>query len=361
MIEALRYFVASLTNPQARRLGVIDSGVALARRHKKLEKYWRSHLEASKAAQAEWVKSISTQLQKSSNKNSHADIAQRRLLVLGAGHLKDLNISSLKQVFSALTFVDVDPVSVTTWKKTMVANPDLQISWEIRDVSEVLIFWRDVLEKLPKHTPWHQMLQSIRKLELRIKAVSFSSSASSQPSGILSLNLLSQIVVGWQNILESLLISRFGARFVRDNEDEWLQAFLPSAQELVKQHLAALNSSGAEDLLLITDIEYANYKGRVNFSLKPESTLPLSFAATEESKWTISKEDKSLSYELTPALYGIDLEKKAVIDAAFCNYEVTAQNTWLWHIQPQGCEQVRNSAAHGLIHRVGAFALKRQQ
>ncbi len=45
------------------------------------------------------------------------------------------------------------------------------------------------------------------------------------------------------------------------HEDEWLDALRPAGQTLVEQHLAAIERAAPRFVLLITDVEYLEYKG----------------------------------------------------------------------------------------------------
>jgi hypothetical protein len=140
--------------------------------------------------------------------------------------------------------------------------------------------------------------------------------------------------IAWQDCVEDFLSRRFGARNVGKQEAEWLSAVEPGAKWIVEQHLAALAASNARTILLITDVEYAEYHGGPN-SLR-----------WNDGVWGA---DGGLRMDVTPALYGLDPV------AALRGYTLRWQDSWLWDISPIGVE----SPTCGTAHRVAAFAFDR--
>ena len=157
--------------------------------------------------------------------------------------------------------------------------------------------------------------------------------------GVVSLNLLSQIPVVWQDILEEILFARFGKTVVQTKEQQWLRAFSGGARWLVQQHLELLAKSRAENILVISDLEYLSYDGLDPF---PQHGAPL--PVRWDGEW---QGEQGIQYTLCPALFGLDLEKQLPP-----GYSLAWKESWLWHIAPLGLENKQQ----GTIHRVGCFA-----
>ncbi len=271
-------------------------GRGIERRAKKMAAYWDPHLQRSKQAQQRWALATTG----------------REVAILGAGRLMDVDIDALGKSFQTLWLIDADPISVTTWR-----NLQVPVRWDLADVSGVQKTWTLNMERVTGS--WEKFLDAIESLPCLADCY-FPAKA----DGVISLNLLSQIPVVWQDILEEILNSKFGHDFVARREQQWLAAFAPKAKWLVEQHLAMLASSCAKNILIITDLEYGHYA------------------------------DLIANAEYISALYGVNLVGNP---ALLTSYSLDWAEHWNWHISPLGLE----SKKQGTVHKVGAFAFKKKQ
>ena len=303
-----RYLAARLRHrdPAVRRY--LRQGLGIAERERKLRRFWTPHLERSKAVQRRWIE----------------DFAGIDLAVLGAGRLFDFASDALPRHFQRFLMIDADPSCADAWS----ALSGIEIEPRIGDVTGCLERWQQELNRF--HGDWAAALAHIRQISQPTdRPMPFAADA------VLSLNLMSQLPIGWQDCAEDFLGRRFGARNAGQQESEWLAAVEPGAKWIVEQHLAALANSHARTILLMTDAEYAEYHGGPN-----------------SVRWSdgVWGADAGLRLDVTPALYGID-----PVAAMQENYALRWQDSWLWDISPIGVE----SPTCGTAHRVAAFVFDR--
>ena len=375
LLAPLRYFAARLRyRDDASIASHLRVGLGIEIRARKLAVHWRPHQDRSREAQSRWSASGG------------------RLAVLGAGRLLDFE-HSLAQRFDHLRFVDADPLCEPFWKRKHPQHESViaDVSGCLRDWTAELpraASWQETLSAIGCHrapvvvSPWlrdclAQRFDHLRFVDadplcepfwkrkhprhesviadvsgcLRDWTAALPQAASWQEtlsaigchrapvvvapwlrdcSAILSVNLLSQIPIAWQERVETHLRKQFGSALVQSKEEEWLAAVEPGARSLVESHVAMLNQSGARDILLITDLAHIEYKGTHRYSRRRLDPPPNVSGAERED-----------------ALYGVE-------HPALSNYRRTAADEWLWHISPQGLE----SSHKGSIHVVGSFAFQ---
>lgn len=302
-------------------VGYLNMGLGIEQRAQRLAPFWAEHLQRTRSAQARWAENI------------HGDW----LTVLGAGRLLDFNKTVLLPRFRNFRLVDADPLCRAVWKK--LPKP---VDPVCLDISGCLDGWIRHLKKTRE--PWSGMLNAIR-------AVRAPNAYTDHCEALLSLNVLSQLQIVWQDRAEALLIRRFGADFVKQHETEWLDALRPASQTLVERHLAALEHSAAPNVLLITDLDYVEYHG-VTFQEDHWAPPPVEWSP--ETGWSA---DEALTCELSPALEGVELNEEAFA-RWMPSYRLAWQESWLWHLVPLGTEKDQRA---GKVHRVGAFALESQR
>jgi len=314
----LRYLAARLRHRGPVAKQYLRAGLGLERRAQHLATFWNEHLSRTRAAQARWARDI------------HGGL----LTVLGAGPLFDFNAAALSPRVESFRLVDANPLCIDHWKRL-----EKPVEPVITDITNCLEVWLKTLEETGGS--WSELLSKIKNL-------SFDPRKGYVPvtDCLLSLNILSQLEVGWQESVEPLLQKKFGRRFVYQHEQEWLEAIQPSSRVLAEQHLAALEASRASHILLITDAEYVDYKGR-KYSVDRWETTPLSWS---EKGW---EPDAGIEFEATPALEGLVLDGDS-LTRWMPSYQVQWNDSWLWHISPYGTEPIE----HGQIHRVVALSLR---
>lgn len=299
-----RYLAARLRHRDPAAARYLRQGLGIAEREKKLRKYWEPHLERTKAAQRRWAENL-----------SGIDLA-----VLGAGRLFDLAADALPARFQRLLLFDADPSCEQHWS----ALNGVEVEPHIGDLTGCIQRWQQDLDRF--HGGWEESLAHIAGIvQPGDHANPFSADA------VLSLNLMSQLPIAWQDCVEDYLGRKFGERNVESKESEWLLAVEAGAKWIVEQHLAGLAASEARSILLISDLEYAEYRGGPNS------------VRWNEGVWDAGA---GLRVDVTPALYGLDPI------ALLPNYTLRWQESWLWDISPIGVE----SATCGTTHRVAAMA-----
>ncbi len=258
------------------------------------------------------------------------------LTVLGAGPLLDLNSAALSPKFQSFRLVDANPLVVPNWSRL-----NKPVEPVIADITNCMAEWCDKLRRSRKS--WNDTLQLIRDFGANpVQAYNAPS------DGLISLNILSQLEVGWQEMAEPALEKRFGKSFVRQHEQEWLDAIRPSSRMLVEQHLAAIERCRAVHALLICDLEYVEYTGRTYKHTQHEAP-PMEWA---DGKWAAGA---GIHFELIPALESVWLDQESFA-RWMPSYRLDWHDSWLWHIAPNGTEE----SDYGQLHRVGAFALSLQ-
>lgn len=296
LLDPLRYLAARLRHRDVTP-AFLQTGLGIEIRARKLAVHWRPHQDRSRGAQARW------------------SARGGRLAVLGAGRLLDFE-HGLAERFERLRFIDADPLCVPFWRRAHPGHEPV-----IADVASRLC--------LPRHSAsWQATLAEIAAQQASKPEAEWLRDC----DAVLSLNLMSQIPIAWQERVEAYLRKQFGPAFVKAHEEEWLAAVEPGARSLVEAHLSLLNWSGARDVLLITDLGYIEYKGNRRYSRR---------------RWDPAPDVRGLEAE--DALYGI-------ASPALSNYRRVETDEWHWHISPQGLE----SRAKGSIHVVGSFTFEGQ-
>lgn len=311
-----RYLAARWRHPGAPTKRYIQAGLGLESRARALSVFWTDHLSRTRAAQARWAQNCPGRL----------------LTVLGAGPLLDLNTPVLSPKFHSFRLVDANPLLVDDWRRL-----NLPVEPVITDITNCMAPWCAKIKTF--RGTWEQTLNLIRHLgNAPITAYSATTDA------LISLNILSQLEIGWQEALEPLLRKKFGSRFLLEHEQDWLNAIRPGARMLIEQHLAALQASGAQTILLICDIDYVEYKGR-QYTRHQWAEPPLTWTP---DGWHAAE---GITYEVDSALEGVALDAQT-FSRLLPSYILDWHETWLWHIAPNGTEGID----HGKLHRVAAFA-----
>lgn len=321
----------------------IQQGIGIRRRAKLFKQHWSTHISSCLNSIENWAQNIPPQ--------SHS------LMIVGAGSLNDLNLWALSQRFTSITLLDADPKCIALWKKVQGALPNIR--YQLGDITGLLNPWTEYLvQNLQQSSAdWLEALRLLKEFP-RLPHVPFPTGEAG-PLAVLSLNILSQLPIIWREIIEKSLVRHFGSKWVATHEQEWLTAYSYSASYLIKEHLQSLAHSAVNELLLITDVEYASYQGTKKFGLKNSTLPPVRWIPSANGQGNWEKDPNihhsALQCEIHSALYGVDLEDDIVRSSLFPKYDSSYQGNWLWHISPQGIE----SRDTGHIHRVGTFHFRR--
>lgn len=288
-------------------------GHNIARRYATLQPYWEPHLEASRAVQREW------------------DVRGKRLLVLGPGRLLDFAVE-LAERFEEVMLLDADPTATPKWRELAgKLKGRVAVDYDLRELTLKYDPWQMYFaERLGSASPrsrWATALETLRHM------IAVPPPRLPAADAVLSLNVLSQLPIGWQEIVEELLIDSFGKKWVREREQEWVEALLPSGLTLVHDHFAAIASTRCRQALVITDTHYTEYRGVAAYSRGAFAPPP---AGGEHTTWS--------------ALCN------AEVDSLLTGWTRRTVGEWDWHIAPFGLE----SEPYGTFHHVAAWRFERE-
>jgi hypothetical protein len=319
-VTLFRYLAARLRHRDPAVVRYLNMGLGIERRARLLALFWADHLARTRAAQARWVERANGEW----------------LTVLGAGRLLDFNQPAVLPRFSKLRLVDADPLCAKSWKKVKKVSDTFS-----GDISCCLNQW--IAQVGQGQGTWPETMRAIRGFGNPPRAAYRASG-----DALLSLNVLSQLSIVWQDGVEATLLRRFGRRLVTAREAEWLDALRPGAQMLVEQHLKAIEEAAPRFVLLVTDVEYLEYRGK-QYRRRQFEPPPVAWS---NAGW---RAEAGVTCEVTPALEGVDLGAEALAKW-LPSYQLSWQEFWLWHISPLGTEE----GDSGKVHRVAAFALERR-
>lgn len=287
-------------------------GHNIARRYATLQPYWQPHLDASKAVQKDW------------------DVSGKRLLVLGPGRLLDFSLE-LAERFEEVLLLDADPTATAKWRALAKdLKGRVSVDYDLRELTLKYDPWQmylaDRLSNAPARARWQAALDSLREM------IAVPTPRLPAADAVLSLNVLSQLPIGWQEIVEELLVDSFGRKFVQQREQEWVEALLPSGLRLVQDHFDAIASTRCRSALVITDTQYTEYRGVPAYERGEYAPPP---AGGEHTTW--------------PALCNADLE------TILPGWRRRVVGEWVWHIAPYGLER----EPYGTFHNVAAWRFDR--
>ncbi len=241
----------SLTTPCAayvRKLGLLDEFISIESRYKRCEKFWKDHLENSKAYIVESIEACP-------NKES--------VLVIGSGYHYDLPIKDLTENFKTVALMDLlHPNSVRK-----------------RKTDNILLIEEDVTGTLEKLTSNFELLNIVPELKGKYDLV-------------ISLNLLSQLALSPLSYIERNLSK---IKVNADNSKE--EAVAAYGQNLIRNHLTFLKKQAEQGakVILLSDV-WKNVYDKDQNLIASESSLQglelkdcleeLGIAVQAEISWT---------------------------------------------------------------------------
>lgn len=320
--DLFRYAAARLRFRGEMNRRFLAGGLGIEERARRLRHYWSPHHAASRREQIDWMRAVPP---------------GSPLTIIGAGRLHDVAWPELSAHFGAITLVDADPLAMRYWLTAAKQRPETR--FEIRDVTGVAERWRDrIMRELPRGN-WDEALAWIGAAHL-----GESPPEPVKTAAAISVNLLGQIPLWWQDSVEEALQRRFGRKRTAGALDEWLAALEPSAGWIVEQHLRSL--SGVRFVSILTDVEYLHYRGGPRYSAGKYAPPP----ALWNDRWVL--QGAGVACEVEPALYGFHPDRDGEW-ARMLPHRLTGRDHWLWHLSPLGTEN-----SEGVLHRVGAYRLE---
>jgi hypothetical protein len=317
-IMILRHPFSLLSLRDRDPFGLLAGGRGIERRFRMYSLPWSAHLKHTLEAQAEWSRSFSAR-------------GICSLLVLGAGRLYDLHLAAFPKL--RLTLVDGDRGALSVWRR-------LHAQYSLTEITGVLPEWvRRLQAQQCTQAEWRRALDCIEEIPLVPHSPRPLTEFGCIPeeTALLSLNLLSQIPLGWQTAVERTLIHWFGRRFVREREEEWVAAMSTGAKRLLELHLEQLQFFNAQTTLLIFDVEYLHYQGVLGKTplLKPlTESEPGKYDPTDE-RWYFEGVKKPVRAQSSPALFDVCPEE------AFPHLTLTERREWVWDIAPSTAHRVQ--------------------
>ncbi|MFN8392322.1 MAG: hypothetical protein U0136_18660 [Bdellovibrionota bacterium] len=349
MRSLLRHFVSAIRYPESHAQGFVAMGKGIAERRKKFSAEWNQHLELTRRAQARWL-------------DGEGDTPLSRIVVLGAGRLFDVDQDLLASRFREIAFYDADPLCLPAWRTFSARYPKVQTSFHIMELSGALRPWESTFRAKASTSAFDESVAVLRTLTLPERSPFLCSLEHTHPAAVLSLNILSQLVVMWQNLVERILIENYGASYVAEHEQQWLEAYAPSARLLIRQHLQDLGRSEAKKILLISDVEYLHYPQLP----RGEHAIPFLWeeqpaaSGLAQGTWRENPEcsqAQSLEWrqscELTSALLDVNVENEKLRFTLLPEYQSELEPCWLWLIAPE------SAAGEAVLHRVRPIQFKR--
>jgi hypothetical protein len=324
--SALRLFPALLSSDDEEKFGFVSSSLGIERRMKSLGGYWRPHLENSKNMQRRWL--------------SETGMLEK-LAILGAGRLNDVAIDEIGRSTQQVHLYDADPLALHYWRKWR--REKAGVHFHRGDMSNCLAHWITALEQeLALIWKWEAVLAEVSEIPQRLGTCPGNFSEE-RFDGIVSLNVASQLPIGWQIAVEKLLLKKFSGTELKKNEEQWISAVGVGGRLLVERHLADIAASGASSLI-ITDVEILTYNSYGHYSRYELADPPVSWLPIE-GKWSYNTSTMREPPLSSDPLYG------ATVESPFKG-KMKLKDEWLWHISPQGIEQRK----YGELHRVQAYS-----
>ncbi len=257
----------------------IRMGAGIAGRYERCRPWWEPHLQLT----SEFVRS--------------ATRPAKKVAVLGAGRLLDIDLRSLLASCEQVHLFDSDPSAVPHWRAALTSQDRRRTVFRIEDVTNSLGAWSKALKSRAARRDPVGTLGSLAAVQPGWTLEGF--------DGVVSLNILGQLPLYWRD--------RFLNRFPSPT-NEMKDVLEITMGRLQEAHLAGLKESLAEWTVAVTDTEYYHY-------------------TVEESQWLVET-----------ALFGRARQMWAELG------DGQRKDAWLWHLAPQFVE----SPHAGEIHRVEA-------
>lgn len=308
------------------QLDFLSAGLVLGYRHYSRRSEWLGHLRRCRDRTSSWI-------QKARRRSSRRGL---RVLVLGSGWLQDLSVVDLK-AHDELYLADANPLSplINWWN---LRNRVTNVKSVVGDVTGTLEFAIPSLHQnfsALKGADTQTLLQFFEHFHDEISTFQKTSSEINKllkidPDLVISLNILSQLHLPWQDHLAALLKRLKLKTTSGAGQDCLASAVAPLATNLVDSHLELLNtfSTRGVDVGLICDLAIYTSKGLV--------TWPQDIDVETDYSRELEQE--------TELVYAIDFE------AVGSKSGLLYKDCWWWHLR-----HPRHSWQQGKTHLVGSF------
>lgn len=298
IIDYLRLLLREWKHPYRRDF--LRGGVGILERFKRCERYWAPHLKLSR----EFI-----------TRGLH-DLERAQIAVLGAGRLFDVPLREMSEVAQGIALVDADPGAVPSWRKAQknLSRSTTTFDFLVTDVSGRMDAWTTELGRLGPNCSEREAVELFTALAASKGMTPFTTSTF---DCILSVNLLSQIPLFWEDRVRAKW-----PHLATGPEDRMSpkveHALAASKKLLIQEHLQLIGNLSKRRVIILTDTLF-HYYTKDNAHWRTEEALGENASITLPS------------------------------------FTLTATDSWLWHLAPQGIER----AEYGEIHKVSALLFER--
>ncbi len=260
----------------------VHMGRGIEDRYSRCAAYWQPHLSFTRTFIEQHTEPV------------------KRIAVLGAGRLLDINLPLLLEQAEEVHLFDADSSCVRAWRAAAQPCARRRVVPRVEEITGCLAGWTAGLKGAIRSSALESYLNS-----LEAPAPSWTE----EPfDGVISLNVAGQIPLYWRDRVLAVK---------SDLSNEESGALMRSYERLQVAHLRGVTKAAAQWGVVVTDLEYYFYQSHV-------------------SEWKVEG-----------ALYGA----AGQLFADLCDErDPQCSDRWLWHLAPQFVE----SDAEGEIHRVEA-------
>lgn len=285
---------------------------------------WESHLKNTKEVSLNWANKLAN---------------KRELNILGTGSLIDIDLDQIEDYFNKIILTDASIYNKKIWDKKNQSN----LVYFISDVTGILLCWEENLSncKFSKLDEYLEFIEDIHnKFPPPINNLY-------KAEYLLSLNILSQLPIYWQDFVFNFLENKLSKSTVNNKKELILRALIPSSKKIIESHLNELmpKKNGSSSLLICDLDYYFNLTNDLNVEIQNNNLIPtIKIRGKNEEKIIISKQD---------ALYEFDI-KKFFLDISN-KYSISVVNSWLWEVVPYGVSEEQET------HLVAAFEISHKK
>ncbi len=252
------------------------------------------------------------------------------ITILGSGRLYDFPTGLECKNFIC---VDRDPLSIFSYPNKKTKNSSLILY----DVSSLLDIWIVSLVQT-NHSSIDDFLIHLKNIQIEHKLLSKNFCFKSKLT--VSLNLISQIPVYWQDQVFRIIEGKFGTTHsqVNDQTESIILSLYPSCQYLIENHLKLLlnkNSNLKGIKIVIGDLSYIEGKN-LNISTSDKNIF-------DDSSISINAKSKNEKVFLQDALFGVDIKKLLQT----LNQKPRDTKQWIWKIS--NSNENKTSSYHRVI------------
>jgi hypothetical protein len=286
---------------------------------------WNPHLTKCKKIVSDFIRS---------------DTKNKRLSILGAGSLLDIPIEVFNSHYKVIYLQDANPSCLSEWSKfTQTQRLKPRIEPCLLDINGDISVWSKMCHDQIKHKSLSGALSFLKNLpETNIKKPAFINAES-----CISLNILSQLPVYWQDFIFRILSRKFGARVIKNNEEEILLALRKTSNLIIKNHLDdILPKKKNHSTLLLTDLKYFYLKKNVSLSLDNNESREKKIS---DYSLQVKSETKTVEVKEQDALFDVVLEAYIEQRLKSRGFTYTIIDSWIWEIR----KEARTNTNHQVI------------